>query len=845
MITRTSLSTGWTLRIASDAVASGVPEHVLAALPVPATVPGTVHTDLLAAGLVPDPYVDRNEITLDWIGRTDWCYERSIDLSAAPEEELVIAFDGLDTVATVTVDGEVIARSENMHRRVEVSVPVGLRREDAVLAVRFDSAWRFGEAERDRVGALPNAYPAPFNYLRKAASNFGWDWGPTLVTAGIWRDARLVRGTAPAIRRVSPTVLVEGPVGIASLAVELDRPAPVPLRLRAELAGTHVAVDLEPGARTATVRLEVQDPELWWPHGLGAQRLYDVVVRLDESGHDGGPDGGTPVDEWTGRVGFRSLRLDTTPDADGTPFVVVVNGATVPIRGANWIPDDCFLPRVTEERLRVRIGQAVDANTNLLRVWGGGVYESEAFYRVCDELGVLVWQDFLFACAAYPEDERLAAEIEAEARDNVERLMPHPSLVLWNGNNENIWGWFDWHWQEALDGREWGLGYYLKLLPEVVADVDPSRPYWAGSPYSGSMELHPNDDDHGLTHVWDVWNQVDYTVYAHHRPRFVSEFGWQAPPAWSTITRSVRDAPLTPTSPGMLHHQKAEDGNGKLERGLVPHFAVPESMTDWHFAMQLNQARAIAFGIEHFRSLRPRNFGTIVWQLNDCWPVTSWAAIDGDGRKKPLWYALRSSQATRLLTIQPTDGPGGAAAAGTDGPRGLALVGVNDGGEAWREYVTVRRLRFDGTVLAELTTRIVTDRFGSARVELPDALARPDEPGAELLVAETSTGVRTERFFREDRDLAYSPARFTTTVERVSDDTVLVTVTATTLLRDLVLLPDRLSPSAEVDDALVTLLPGQAHTFTVRGLPPGQDSDLVERPVLRTANDLVVPSRDR
>ncbi len=464
---------------------------------------------------------------------------------------------------------------------------------------------------------------------------------------------------------------------------------------------------------------------------------------------------------------------------------------------------------------------------NLLRVWGGGVYESREFYRVCDELGMLVWQDFLFACAAYPEDDRLADEVDAEARDNVARLMPHPSLVLWNGNNENIWGFFDWDWQDSLDGRPWGLRYYQETLPAAVAEIDPARPYWPGSPYSGSMDVHPNDDGHGPRHVWDVWNEADYTVYRDYRPRFVAEFGWQGPPAWSTLTRAVGDDPLTPTSPGMRHHQKAEDGDGKLSRGLAPHFPEPADVVDWHFATQLNQARAVALGVEHFRSLRPHCSGVVLWQLNDCWPAISWAAVDGDGRRKPLWYALRASYASRLLTFQPRDGH-------------PALVAVNDTTAPWRASLTVRRIAFDGTKLAVHSGRITVDPLGVAAIGLPELLATPGDPAAELLVAEAG-GERALWFFAEDRDLAYRPANLEPTVER-DHGVAVVTVQATTLVRDLCLFADRIDPAAEADDCLVTLLPGQRRTLRVRGVPRGREDELLGHPVLRTANDLVVRS---
>ncbi|MCS5720218.1 glycoside hydrolase family 2 protein [Herbiconiux sp. CPCC 205763] len=817
MITRTALSHGWTLDLAPGTDSSRVPAHIRDALPIPATVPGTVHTDLLAAGLIVDPYLDLNEITLDWIGRAEWVYSLPLRHSPAPGDRTVLAFDGLDTVASVTVNGTVVARTENMHRRYEMDVTEVLGGGDDILEVRFHSAWAFGEAERKRIGELPNIYPAPFNYLRKMACNFGWDWGPALVTAGIWRAVTLVSGPPSRIARVSPHVTVTGATGRALFEVELAAPAGTALRLDARIGHSHARADIEAGAVSALVEVSVPEPELWWPTGLGDQPLHEASVRLLE--------GDTLLDEWRERIGFRTVRLDTSADEIGSAFAFLINDAAVPVRGANWIPDDCFLPRVTEQRLRERLVQAVDANINLLRIWGGGVYESDTFYRLCDELGIMVWQDFLFACAAYPEDERLAAEVAAEARDNVQRLLPHPSLVLWNGNNENIWGWFDWDWQQQIGDRTWGLGYYLDLLPEIVATVDPNRPYWAGSPYSGTMDVHPNADEHGLKHIWDVWNELDYRHYRDSAPRFVSEFGWQGPAAYSTIARSIRDRTLTSRSPGTLHHQKANAGNHKLERGLVPHLDVPVDFDDWHFALQLNQAWAIGLGVRHFRSLHPRCFGTIVWQFNDCWPVTSWSAVDGDGRKKLLWYALRDANATALLTVQPR-------------AEGLAVVAVNDRSDSWRIRLTVRRLSFDGRELARFTGRFAADRLATAEIRLPQDVATATDPRSELLVVESDTGERDIWFYAEPRDLDLPTARFDTTIER-RGEVVELTVTAHTVLVDLSVFPDRLAPAAEADTSLVTLLPGESTVFRITGLPPHLDEPLVERPQLRTLNELL------
>jgi len=504
----------------------------------------------------------------------------------------------------------------------------------------------------------------------------------------------------------------------------------------------------------------------------------------------------------------------------------------VPVRGVNWIPDDCFFPRVTPDRLRRRIGQATDAGINLLRIWGGGTYESDDFYRICDEEGVLVWQDFLFACAAYPEEERLAREVEAEARDNVARLLPHPSLVLWNGNNENIWGEQDWDWRPAIGGRDWGLGYYLDLLPRVVAETDPTRPYWPGSPYSGTLDVHPNDDDHGTKHVWDVWNRVDYTVYRDHRPRFVAEFGWQAPPTWSTLTRAIHDDPLTPESPGMRHHQKADDGIAKLANGIARHLPEPTNLDDWHYAAQLTQARAVRVGIEWYRSLRPRCSGTILWQLNDCWPVTSWAVVDGDERLKPAWYALRAASRTHLLTIQPAVGGG------------LELVALNDDPGPWATEIVVTRTTVTGVIRHEQRVPLVVAGLGVERVSLPASLAESGDPARELLVADIP-GVPAARaiwWFADDRGIDHPVDDLTTEVAREGSDVVL-TLTAAAVTRDIVVFADRVHPAAEADDAVFTLLAGETRRVRVTGVPDGLEGALTSAPVLRHAAQLLAGSQ--
>ncbi|MEW9552247.1 glycoside hydrolase family 2 protein [Nonomuraea sp. NPDC050783] len=794
----TSLDAGWTLRLAGVQAPGGLDR--LLDEPVPARVPGCVHADLLAAGLIPDPYRDLNELEVAWAGRADWRYDTALARPPAGFERTDLVFDGLDTVARVLLDGRELGRTRNMHRSYRFDV-TGQVREGSALSVRFTSAYTEAEALKERLGERPNEYPEPFNYIRKMAASFGWDWGPTLVTAGIWRPVRLESWSTARLATVRPLVTVAGGDGRIEAHVELERTpsgAERELTLTIETAGRAAAHAVPAGAGSAVAVLEVPRPALWWPRGHGDQPLYDCVVVLSDAGT------GQVLDRWQRRVGFRTTELDRSPDEHGTAFTLRVNGRPVFARGVNWIPDDVLPARLTPERYRHRLRQAAEAGVDLVRVWGGGIYEDHAFYDACDELGLMVWQDFLFACAAYPEEQPLRGEIEAEARENVTRLAPHASLVLWCGNNENLWGFRDWNWEPRLAGESWGEGYYLGLLPRVVAELDPTRPYQAGSPWSGSWDHHPNDPAHGPSHFWEVWNRRDYTDYLNDVPRFAAEFGWQAPPAYATLREWLGDDPLTPSSPGMLHHQKAEDGNGKLDRGLARHFAVPGDFDRWHYLTQVNQARAVATGVAHWRSHWPVCAGTVVWQLNDCWPVTSWAAIDGAARPKPLYHELRRLYADRLLTFQ-----------SRDGARVLAVD--NQSPAPWRDEALVRRVHADGTVLAE--ERVPFDVPPRSVALLPLTVAEFKEAGEEVLIADAGE-LRDVVLGRPDKEFAYPPADFDLRLD-ASGGTLKVVITARSLVRDLLLQADRLGPAAAADRGLVTLLPGESVTITVSGAPSG------------------------
>lgn len=832
-MTYTPLHSDWTL----TAGAGPVPKE-LRGVVVPATVPGCVHLDLLAARRIADPFDGDNEAAQQWIGSTVWRYETTFDWQEHGAERHDLVAQGLDTVATIELNGSLIARTENQHRSYRFDIAPLLVIGENRLTITFAAPVDEAEARSEAHGPRPHVNHHPYNALRKAASNFGWDWGIDVATSGIWKAIGIESWSTVRIASVRPLVdLTDGTDGVDGLLdarIELEWANTVPtaavgggtepVRLRVSVGGEVDDVEVAPGVSAARLVITVPQVDVWWPIGHGAQPLYDVAVALELGTAHGI---GSP-EAWRSRVGFRTVVVDTAPDAFGAPFNVIVNGELVQIRGANWIPDHAFVTEIDRARYRRRVADAVDANMNLLRVWGGGIYESDDFYDACDEAGILVWQDFLFACAAYAEEEWLAVEVEAEAREAITRLSPHPSLVIWNGNNENIWGFVDWGWRQALDGQTWGNGYYRELFPALIAELDPSRSYSPASPYSFSEYLHPNDAAHGTMHIWDVWNRLDYAEYRGHRPRFVSEFGFQGPPAWSTLVDVVHDEPLEPYGAQMLVHQKAEDGNLKLERGMRGHLPDPRTIEEWHWATQLNQAAAIRFGIEHFRALTPLNTGVIVWQLNDNWPVVSWAAVDFAEHRKPLWFALRAVYEPRLATFQPS-------------ADGLVAVLLNDTAEVWSGEVLLRRMSFDGTVLATAAVEASIDPRGVTRIVVPVGVASVIDPAREVVTATLAGFATAIHDPSEVVDQALEPEPLLAEAVVSADDPAVyvITVTATSYARDITLLVDRVDASARVDNGMVTLLPGEQATFRVDARPGLDPAAFVAQDVLRHANGLL------
>jgi beta-mannosidase len=621
---------------------------------MPATVPGCVHTDLLANGKIGDPFYGQNEKDQQWIDRYGWEYRTSFvaDDDLLSRGRLDLVWKGLDTYAQVLLNGAAILSANNMFREWRVDAKPFVRRGENTLVVRFRSPIDEVKGAYDRLGyVLPasndQANPMVSMYTRKAPYHYGWDWGPRLVTSGIWRpafleswdDARIddvqVQQTALTDERANLTVRT-------TVVAERAGRGRVTLTLAGGRSLGEAEVTLAPGTNLVEAHVTIDRPERWWPNGLGTPHLYTIEAALSVNG--------SARDTRALRVGLRTVEVVHQSDKDGKSFTLRVNGAPVFMKGANYIPSDSFPSRVTAERYRWLLQSAADANMNMLRVWGGGIYEDDRFYELCDELGILVWQDFMFACSMYPGDDEFVENVRQEAIQNVHRLRNHPSLALWAGNNEIEAAWKRWGWQlkfqlsEAAQDKIWN-GYkrlFHELLPKIVEEHDPGRFYTRSSPSANDDQIAPDTLGFGDMHYWGVWHsELPYTKYAENVSRFMSEYGFQSFPELSTVSRYAPPADFRIDSPVMLAHQRHPRGNQLIGAYMERDFRSPKDFASFLYVSQVLQATVIEYAASAHRRRWPYNAGSLYWQLDDCWPVASWSGIDYFGRWKALHYFAR------------------------------------------------------------------------------------------------------------------------------------------------------------------------------------------------------------
>lgn len=734
----------------------------------PAVVPGVVHLDLMRNKIIDDPYLGLNERGVQWVDKEDWIYETSFDLSDSilHKENIYMVFEGLDTYADIYLNDSKILVADNMFREWNIDVKTILKQHNR-LKVYFHSPLKIDIPKWD---VLPFKYEAVndqsenggiFNkkvsvFARKAGYHYGWDWGPRLVTSGIWKPVYIeawdgMKITDVFFKQQEVTTKRADLVGEIDLfsSSDIENATLIIQDKNSLIQYGKISSRLSKGTNKIKVPFTIDNPELWWCNGLGKPFLYDfeIIISNNNRIHD----------SVCKRIGLRSLRVINKPDKYGESFYIELNGIPVFMKGANYIPQDNFLPRVTIEQYRRTILDAVNVNMNMLRVWGGGIYEKDVFYQMCDEYGILVWQDFMFACSLYPVDDMMAENIRQEAIDNLRRLRNHSCIALWCGNNECNEAWYTWGWRDRyfkkteVGGKVWEqyTRLYNKILPEVVSKFSPGTFYWPSSPFS--RHGAPSKENIGDRHFWDVWGgEKSIDTYLTARSRFFSEYGFQSFPDIETIKRyAPNKSDWNIYSEVMMSHQRAGiNANKKIETYLIDEFGKPHDFQSFLYMNQLLQGDAIKMAIEAHRRDMPFCMGTLFWQHNDCWPVASWSSRDYYGRWKAQHYFVRD--AFRDILVSPCLKAGN-----------LDIYVVSDRLNKAHSQLKISFMKFSGEVVASFEKDVVIESNSSKKyfsVDLEELLKDLDTRNIfvflELITDEGDT-YSNVHFFNRQKDLDY------------------------------------------------------------------------------------------
>ncbi len=663
--------------------------------PVPFKVPGDVHSALVAAGRIGSPYVGTNEADMQWVGETDWEIVRRFHVAAADlaGRWAVLELEFVDTFAEIVLNGTTIATLGSCFLRHRIDVTGALVAGENEIRIRFAPA---GAEAATRAARQPFPIPwsvsnnrvADLNMIRKPQCHGGWDWGPCLMVAGLYAAPILHFYEAARIEAVQIRQRhhADGTV-TAIAAIELFAPADVTVPVTVDLAGKSVTATVKVSAEhggKVEIALDIGKPDLWWPAGHGKQPLYDAVVSI-------------PGDTARRRVGFRTLEVVTEKDEVGASMFFRVNGIDIFAKGANWIPADALPGAITHERIDALLSAAVEANMNMIRVWGGGFYEFDAFYDACDRLGLLVWQDMMFSCSQYPSTPDFLAEIDAELRYQIKRLSSRPSIALWCGDNEVI-GSLNWFEISRNNRDRYLVNYdrFNRVIDKAVQDTDPDRRFWPSSPCNGDMDYGDawHDDRSGDLHFWDVWHSnKNFEHYYTVKPRFCSEFGFQSFPSMTGIRAFAEPENWNATSPVMEFHQRDGAGNSRIIDTMARYFRVPGDFEGFVYLSQLQQALAIETAVRYWRSLKPHSMGALYWQLNDVWPAVSWSSIDHSLAWKTLHYHAKRFFDPVALAARLDDGR-------------LIVRAINDRHRAVTIETRLRSFDLDGTLIDEHAARM-------------------------------------------------------------------------------------------------------------------------------------------
>lgn len=812
-----TLDHGWRFRqleSASTSTAKGAPKWL------PASVPGDVHLDLLANHEIEDPFFRDNESKLQWIEKVGWEYELNFVPTAAvlSRAHVDMVFDGLDGACDVWLNGEKILAADNSFRTWRVAVNGRLKTGRNQLRVVFPSPIEAAAKVAATDPWRAKTKTDEKTYIRKPAYEYGWDWGPRFVTSGIWKPVRLEAWNQA---RIADFAIHQKDVSreVAHLEAEVEIESEIDGAARVQVGywgvGDPIAglpsfvfknVLLHKGKNSIVLPLELRKPKLWFPAGYGEQSRYDFTLGVSVKGQ--------AIEGRAVRTGLRSIVLRRDLDQWGRSFEFVVNGIPVFAKGADVIPFDSFANRVKTADYRRILTSAREANMNMIRHWGGGYYESDEFYDLCDELGLMVWQDFMFGNDWQPATESFKKNIEAEAEDQVRRLRHHPSIVIWCGNNETEMAvnWTPrWSLPQEVKTQMWKdyLSEFSGILPRVVARLEPEIPYWPSSP-SANYEPVSDTFHSGDTHDWTVWHsRAPFADYEKRHWRFVTEFGFQSFPEWRTVESFTREEDRTGIfTPVMLAHQKNAEGNAIIHDYLLKDYPEPKDFASFLYVSQVLQAEGIKVGAEHFRRNRPETMGSIFWQLNDCWPVASWSSIDSVGRWKALQHYARRFYAPLLVSPHVEGGA-------------VKVYVVSDAVKTEKAALRLRLMDFDGKVLLEENKPVEVDPLAS-KVYMEWPLKKIADAGA----TDTTRVFVVAELMEEGRALSrnllylapvkevHLPLAALQTELRKRKNEYVLRVTSLVLARDVFLSFGELD--AQVGENYFDLLPGESMEVTVQ-----------------------------
>ncbi|NME68023.1 beta-mannosidase [Flammeovirga aprica] len=764
-----------------------------------AEVPGTVHTDLMLNGKIDDPYYRMNERSVQWVDKEDWVYKTSfkIDASTLKHQHIQLHFDGIDTYGSIYLNNQKVGRTDNMFREWDFDIKSYLVEGENTLKVVLESPIQEGLKALDKHGyALPAINDQSeigelgdkqvSIFTRKAGYHYGWDWGPRLVTSGIWREVTLQMWDNNKIDNVLVQQNTNQDKAEVTLVTELDQSSNQPLRLVAKLDGKVVDQrEVETSIKSVQQHFTINNPKLWWTANLGEPYLYQLEVELYN--------GQNLLDVHQERIGLRDIKIVQKPDEDGKgkSFYFEVNGRPVFVKGANYIPNDLFLPRVSDSTYHHMIQSTLDANMNMLRVWGGGIYENDIFYDLCDEKGILVWQDFMFACSMYPGDKAFLENVKQEAVDNVKRLRNHASIAIWCGNNEMEMAWapgeekMGWGWKQqytvAQRAEIWGdyEKVFHEILPDVVKDYTDNQFYWRSSPTGGDGEVAHYEHRSGDMHYWGVWHgEHPFSDFRKYIGRFMSEYGFQSFPEFKSVKKYTIPEDYDIESEVMASHQRSGIGNLRIKKYMEDQYQVPADFEDFLYVGQLLQAESIYAAIQAHREKMPYCMGSLYWQLNDCWPVASWSSMDYYGEWKALQYFAKEVNKNTSLIVNHDE-------------KNLSVKIASDVAVQSVSDLTVKLIDFKGNELFDFSKTVeeikennTTEVFTTT---LREALKEKDKNGILVVTTLKNGGVLIDtdyHYFVMQKELKLPQPQLEYTFEEKGND-LLVTVSTDKLVKNL------------------------------------------------------------